>query len=55
VGFAVAVLKQQGERIGGWLGVKCVLRDYGIVVADRNAIPPGATLLLDAWRKPASK
>jgi len=35
--------------------VKCVLRDYGIVVADRNAIPPGAALLLDAWRKPPAK
>jgi hypothetical protein len=37
------------------LDVKCVLRDYGIVVADRNAIPPGATLLLDAWRKQPAK
>jgi hypothetical protein len=35
--------------------VKCVLRDYGIVVADRNVVPPGAILLLDAWRKQPSK
>jgi hypothetical protein len=28
-----------------------IVRDYGIVATDRNAVPPGAVLLLDLWRR----
>ena len=33
--------------------VKFVVRDYGIVVADRDRLPPGALALLDLAREPA--
>lgn len=36
------------------LGLRCVLRDYGIVIAERDRIPPGATPLLDYWKKSKS-
>ena len=28
-----------------------IVRDYGIVATDRKNVPPGATLLMDFWRK----
>jgi hypothetical protein len=28
-----------------------IIRDYGIVATDRKSVPPGATLLMDFWRK----
>jgi hypothetical protein len=33
------------------LGLVCILRDYGIVIAARDRVPPGATPLLDYWKK----
>jgi len=30
--------------------VRCVVRDYGIVIAVRERVPPGAAHLLDLWR-----
>ncbi|GEM_PF-4877056 len=36
------------------LGLRCVLRDYGIVIAERDRVPPGATPLLDYWKKSKS-
>ena len=32
-------------------GLRCVLRDYGIVIAQQNAFPPGAQPLIDSWKK----
>jgi hypothetical protein len=34
-------------------GVKCVVRDYGIMIADENLVPPGAIPLLEFWRNPS--
>ena len=46
-------LFQWAEDQFGW---RFIVRDYGIVAAERNKIPPGAPLLLDLWRqgKPAT-
>ena len=35
--------------------VKFVVRDYGIVVTDRDRLPPGAMSLLDLAREPHSQ
>jgi hypothetical protein len=32
----------------GW---RCVLRDYGVVITERDAVPPGATPLLEFWKQ----
>jgi hypothetical protein len=31
--------------------VRCVVREYGIVIAERDRVPPGAIHVLDLWRQ----
>ena len=31
--------------------LRCVLREYGIVIAERDHVPPGATPLLEIWKQ----
>jgi hypothetical protein len=45
----VGALYQWAEDQFEW---RFIVRDYGIVATPRGAVPPGAVLLMDVWRKP---
>jgi hypothetical protein len=49
--ISVGAFLQWLEDEFGW---RCVLRDYGIVIAERDRIPPGATPVLEFWKKSKS-
>lgn len=37
------------------LELRCIVRDYGLVLVPRDNVPPGALLLQDFWKAPTSK
>ncbi len=36
------------------LGLRCVARDYGIVITDQDRVPPGAVFVHDFWKRERS-